>query len=182
MGAAEKAEFDKALGEKDVELAKLRGEIEALKAAEQKVVVEKADAVKQAAEAVAKSTELEARLAKIENAAEVAKLRAELTGAGVIVDVDKMVMIVRALQKTDAAAADSLVAELKTGAARASKASLFAEIGKSGGGSASTGAEAKIEAAVVEHRKANPTDSYAVAYTKVLKAQPELYTEHLAGN
>lgn len=169
-------EIAKATVEKDEKIVKLEAEIAAQKAAAATDAKKAADEI---AAAKSDGEKLAERLSKIEQAAEIAKTRTELAEAGVLVDLDKMVGIVVKLRATSPPDADELVKELKSGAEKAKTAALFSEIGK-GGRPAPSSADAAIDAAAAELRKADPKLSEAQAMTKALKADPGLYTRHLA--
>jgi hypothetical protein len=120
---------------------------------------------------------LRERLDKIEGEQELTKIRAELAPVKGLVDLEKTATLVAKLRKTDPAAAAELVTELKAGAARVEAAGLFKVIGRDSG--SVSDADAAIDKATTEVRKAHPEMSEAQAMTVALDANPALYTQHL---
>lgn len=81
------------------------------------------------------------------------------------------------LKKSDPAMFDSCISMLDNQVSMIEKSGLFAEIGKSAGGTSVSGAEAKAQAKAAEIMKADPTMSYDSAIAKAWE-DPTLMAEY----
>ena len=128
--------------------------------------------------AASENATLSARLEKIESDNAIAKVQGELAPFANLIDVAAMVPVITKLRKSDPAAADLFVTQLKTAHARVETAGLFKTLGRDSG--VVTDADSAIDKAVADIRKGDPKLSEAEAMTKALEQNPALYDAYNA--
>lgn len=120
---------------------------------------------------------LKKRLDKMEGEQDIAKAKIEFNDLDGKVDMEKFIKSVITLRKADKDAANVMIEQTRAMAKQAETSNLFSIVGKNGQGASD--AEGKIDAAVKKHMIDHPDDTEAVAMTKVLDKNPELYGAHV---